>query len=139
MARKKQKLPFGVGCLASLMLIGSLFLLSFSVLYWLHLGGNNVGGANQAQWAKFEDRFGEGLIVSVFFLGFGLLTLITAIGLLARKFWAYCIYTVMNGVNLGLAGVRLVLHHDLTAIPSLAINVIILIYMFLPRIRSAFN
>ena len=135
--KKKQKLPLGVGCLATLMLLASLLLITLGVLYYMHINGNDVLGSGKAQWAEFDHRYGQYGMLALF--AFGVVTLPIAIGLFARQFWAYCAYTVMNGLNLGLAGYRLIAHHQLTAIPSIAINVCILIYMFMPGVKKAFS
>ena len=136
MARKKQKLPIIAGCLAVFLLIGSLLGLAVAIIYFLHRQGSDPLTLPKSFWSTLNASNRERL-----YLWFALSTvgLPAAIGLFARKSWAYCVYTIINGFNIGLSGVHLILWHDWTVLPVLILNVFVLIYMFLPGVRKVFT
>jgi hypothetical protein len=134
-ARKKQKLPFIAGCLAFFLLMFSLFGITLGILYFMILGGSTPSALPEdlLNYARGQGRAELYLAVATSLVGVP-----TAIGLFAKRFWAYSIYTVLNGFAIGLGSVHLFLWHDWYAIPRLTINVAILVYMFVPGVRKVF-
>jgi hypothetical protein len=135
-AKKKQKLPLGAGCLATLFLIGSLFGIAAGSLYLLHRTGAAFPAIPKGIWAQMEMRGRATLYLGIVQAAVGLPM---AIGLFARKFWAYCLFTIFNGFAIGQASVQVFMWHRWFAIGGLIINGLILIYMFLPCVRKVFN
>lgn len=136
MARKKQSLPFGVGCLAFFLLLACLATVTVAIAY---LGAKE--GWFLAEKLKSLSEFVALVRTPEFYFGicYAVAGLPIAIGLFARKLWAYNGYTILNGLNIGLGGAKIYLHHDYWAIFGITVNLLILIYMFLPAVRKVFT
>ena len=135
-SKKKQKLPFGVGCLAFFLLIGSLFLVAFAVILGSHYLSHDLLHLPKSFWAEFEkiDNVVWTMPVIQGFIG-----LPTSIGLFAKKSWAYNLYTIINGFAIGLDGFALIAKRDYFVVPHLILVVAICIYMLLPNVRKVFT
>ena len=134
-SKKKQKLPFGVGCLAFFLLIGSLAIVGFGVLLAMHYAGHRVDVLPVGFWKEFNKQTNIYWMIG---LVQGCLGVPTAIGLFAKKKWAYNIYTIFNGFSIGLHGYGVIVRHEYLIAPVLVINTLVAIYMFMPGVRKVF-
>ena len=136
MAKKGKKLPLGVGCLAFFLLIGSIGVLITAVMLVLHRYGTDYVTVPRDLYTDLEKAGKPLLFYAVMNAAIGLPT---GIGLYAKKYWAYCTYTIMSGVHLGIYSIHLYVGHDATLIINIFGNLLVLFYMFLPSVRKVFN
>jgi len=134
-SKKKQKLPFGVGCLAFFLFIGSLILVAFGVILAAHYLGHEILTVPKSYWRELNKV--DNIVWMVAILE-GCIGLPTAIGLFAKKRWAYNVYTIINGFAIGLDGFELIAKRNLLVAPHFAFVLIICIYMLLPNVRKVF-
>ena len=134
--KKKQRLPFGVGCLAFWMFLASALCLACLAVLAAHVTKNDLVNLPSETWTK-ANRLGiVGLaIVCVY----GILGLPTSIGLMFKKLWAYYLYNIFTGFAIGMDGYGAIMGPRPSLWVPIVWHCLITWYMFRPRVRQVFN
>jgi len=99
--KKKQKLPFGVGCLAFWMFDAAVLCIGCLAVSGMHYLHNDLIDVPVEVWSNVNRLGAMGYAIAVVY---GFLGLPTSIGLICKKLWAYYLYTIFTGFAIGMDG-----------------------------------
>jgi hypothetical protein len=143
-AKKKRKvakpqkapgLPFGVGCLAFFMLLGSIVgLVLIALLIWFKK--DTLGFQWPTEARKTLSTLELPLLAAGAIIALAQMSL--AIGLFRKRVWAYYVYTIITGVWIGYNGLIMYRSHVWFMAIGILWQMGIAWYLCLPRIRKVF-